>query len=230
MAIRTKDDGDIEVMERDEHMRANVPAKREEGSQQDIGVAPLVVMTGGDPLTVTHQNPTPPTNFSYNSYGTPPTPPAQPFVDDGTAGATTAIATPLSAIAGVSGTASEATGTVVIDTDTNNTTSITVEGAYTNTPNASHPSSNAPATNATITSVAPPTMPGTGGTINLLVIGTGFEPQSKVSVDGVPMVTQFNSPTGLRAMNAPVRTSAGTSNVTVTTGAYTTPATTWTFT
>jgi hypothetical protein len=73
-------------------------------------------------------------------------------------------------------------------------------------------------------------MPGTGGTINLLVIGTGFEPQSKVNVDGVPMVTQFNSPTGLRAMNAPVRTSAGTSNVTVTTGAYTTAATTWTFT
>lgn len=229
MAVKHRDD-DTDVMERDEHMRANVPAKGVPGPQQQDGVMPFVVMSAGDPLTVTHQNPTPPTNYSYNSYGTPPTPPAQPFVDDGVAGATTAIAAPLSSIAGPSGTIAEATGTVVIDTDQNSTTSITVQGAYTNTPNASHPSANAPATNATITSLAPPTMPGTGGTINLVVIGTGFEPQSVVNVGGVPMATQFNSATGLRAMNAPVRTSAGTTPVTVTTGGYTTPATNWTFT
>jgi hypothetical protein len=230
MATRTKDDGDTAVMERDEHMRANVPARREEGSQQDIGIAPLVVMTGGDPLTVTHQNPTPPTNFSYNSYGTPPTPPAQPFVDDGTAGATTAIATPLSAIAGVSGTASEATGTVVIDSDTNNSTSITVQGAYTNTPNASHPSANAPATLPTITSLVPATTLGTGGTMDLTVNGTGFEPQSKVAIDGVMQVTNFISPTKLSGQNCPKRTSAGTSAVTVVTGGTATAATNWTFT
>jgi hypothetical protein len=228
MATKTKDDGDTAVMERDE--RANVPARKEAQEGKDLTPTPQVVMSGGDPLTVTHQNPTPPTNMSYNSYGTPPTPAAQPFVDDGVAGATTAIATPLSAIAGVSGTASEATGTVVIDTDTNNSTSITVQGAYTNTPNASHPSANAPATNATITSLGPPSLPATGGTINLVVIGTGFEPQSVVNVGGVPMPTQFNSPTGLRASNAPIRTTAGTTPVTVTTGSYTTAATNWTFT
>ena len=228
MATKTKDDGDTAVMERDEHMRA-LPARREQGAQQDIGIAPLVVMTGGDPLTVTHQNPTPPTNFSYNSYGTPPTPPAQAFVDDGTAGATTAIATPISAIAGVSGTASEATGTVVIDSDTNNTTSITVQGAYTNTPNASHPSSNAPATLPTITSLVPASTAGTGGTMDLTVNGTGFEPISQVYVGGVPNSTIFRSPTQLSATNAPKRTSAGTTPITVVTGGTATAATNWTF-
>ena len=71
-------------------------------------------LTGGNPLTVTQANPTPPTNFSYNVYGTPPTPASMVPVDDGTPVATTVIATPLSVVA-PQGVVAEATGTVVID-------------------------------------------------------------------------------------------------------------------
>jgi hypothetical protein len=185
-------------------------------------------LTGGNPLTVTQANPTPPTNFSYNVYGTPPTPASMVPVDDGTPVATTVIATPLSVVA-PQGVVAEATGTVVIDTKPGET-SITVQGAYSSTPNANHPSSQAPATPPTITGLVPATTQGSGGTMNLTVNGTGFEQASVVNVGGVPNTTNYISPTQLQAINAPKRTSAGTTPITVVTNGVATAATNWTFT
>lgn len=229
MATRRKDeDGDTDVMERDERKEGRELTTQPE-QQPAAPEQQVVMMTGGDPLTVTVANPTPPTNYSYNNYGTPPTAPGAAFVDDGAPGATTAIAAPLS-VNPPKGPAAEATGTVVIDADVNNSPSITVMGAYTNTPNASHPSSAAPTTLPTITAVAPDNIAGTGGTANLTVTGTGFTQQSKVSVSGTPLQTQFNSTTQLLALNAPKRTSAGILSVTVVTGGVGTATSPWTFT
>lgn len=231
MATRRKEDeDDTDLMERP-RQQSNLPTAQSGAAteQQGAGVEALVMMTGGDGLTVTVANPTPPTNYSYNNYGTPPTAPGAAFVDDGTGGATTAIATPIS-VNPPKGPAAEATGTVVIDADVNTSPSITVMGAYTNTPNASHPSSAAPATPPTITNILPVSSTGTGGTTALAVVGTGFTQQSKIAVNGVPVETQFNSSTELRTGTAPKRTSAGTSAVTVVTGGVATAATTWTFT
>jgi IPT/TIG domain-containing protein len=235
MATRQKErDDDTDVMERP--TQTNLPTAQSGAAteQQQPGVDALVMMTGGDPLTVTVNNPTPPTNLSYNNYGTPPTPAAAPFVDDGVVngtgyGATTAIATPLS-VNPPKGPASEATGTVVIDPDPNTSPSISVMGAYTNTPNASHPSSAAPAVTPTITSLSPNNLAGTGGTTMLLVNGTGFEPQSQIVVGGVPVTTFFIQSTQLSTQVAPKRTSAGTTAVTVVTGGVSSAASTWTFT
>ena len=228
MATKHKDE-DTDVMERP--TQTNLPTAQSGAAteQQGIGVEALVMMTGGDPLTVTVANPTPPTNYSYNNYGTPPTAPGAPFVDDGTGGATTAIATPLS-VNPPKGPASEATGTVVIDPDTNTSPSITVMGAYTNTPNASHPSSAAPATAPAITSLSPNNIAGTGGTTTLIVNGTGFEPQSQIYIGGVPVYTFFIMSTQITGHNCPKRTSAGTTPVTVVTGGVASAASTWTFT
>lgn len=230
MATKQRErDEDTDVMERP--AQTNLPTAQSGAAteQQGAGVEALVMMTGGDPLTVTCNNPTPPTNYSYNNYGTPPTAPAAPFVDDGVGGATTAIAAPLS-VNPPKGPASEATGTVVIDPDTNTSPSITVMGAYTNTPNASHPSSAAPATLPTISNILPVDSAGTGGTTAMAVTGVGFTQQSKIAINGVPVATQFNSSTELRTGIAPKRTSAGTSTVTVVTGGVATLGTTWTFT
>ena len=230
---RERDEDDTDLMERP--TQTNLPTAQSGAAteQQQPGVDALVMMTGGDPLTVTVANPTPPTNLSYNNYGTPPTAPGAPFVDDGVVngvgyGATTAIAAPLSTNP-PKGPAAEATGTVVIDPDTNNSPSITVMGAYTNTPNASHPSSAAPAVAPTITGLVPASTAASGGDMNLTVNGTGFEPMSKVAISGVPQNTNFVSPTQLQALNAQKRTTAGTLPVTVVTGGVATAATNWTF-
>jgi len=203
------------------------PLKEKDTKDTKAGVAPLTV-TGGNPLTVTQANPTPPTNFAYNVYGTPPSPASMTPVDDGTAGSITAIATPLSVVA-PQGIAAEATGTVVVDTKPG-TTSITVQGAYSASPNANHPSSQAPGTPPTITGLVPATTAGTGGTMNLTVNGTGFQESSVVNVGGVPNTTNYVSPTQLQAINAPKRTSAGTTPITVVTNGVATAATNWTFT
>jgi len=88
----------------------------------------------------------------------------------------------------------------------------------------------APAVNATITGLVPATQVGVGGSGPLTVNGTGFTPQSVVSVNGVPQTTQFNSATQLKVLNAPRRSSAGNLPVIVTTGSYSTAATNWAFT
>jgi hypothetical protein len=173
--------------------------------------------------TVTVANPTPPTNISCVSPGSAPSADGLAQIGAGVPVAPTAIATP------VSGPAAEATGTVVIDTDPGGT-SISVMGNFTATPNGSHATMAAPAVNATITGLVPATQVGVGGSGPLTVNGTGFTPQSVVSVNGVPQTTQFNSATQLKVLNAPRRSSAGNLPVIVTTGSYSTAATNWAFT
>jgi len=174
--------------------------------------------------TVTVVNPSPPTNMSFNNYGSPPTPDAMPFVDDGTAGALTAIAAPLS------GNAAEASGSVVIDTDPGNT-SVSVMGNWTAQPSVDHLSAKAPAVLATITNLNPNSFAAAGGgTVALIVTGTGFKQNSVVQVNGVPQTTQFNSSTQLRVNAATKRATAGTLPVTVNTAGGVTAPSTWTFT
>jgi len=215
---KRKHDDDGEVMERDTKAEVN----------------PLAASG----LTVTVANPTPPTNISYVTTGSPPissadaalvpaagvSPPVGP-ASPNEAGSPTAIAAPT----GGSGPAPEATGTVVVDNDPNNTQSITVMGNYTNTPNASHPSSQAPVTPPTITALAPNNIAGTGGSGALTVTGTGFQQNSIIAVGGIAQQTNFVNATTLEAPNAPHRNSAGTTPVTVVTNGTPSAASNWTF-
>jgi hypothetical protein len=201
----------------------------------------------GTGYTVTVANPTPPTNISYVACGTPPTytmvanpagrgaptysDDAALFAGAGTPAALTVISSP---IGGGSGPTSEATGTVVIVTAPGSvaaapTQAISVQGAYTTTPNASHPSMAAPGTLPTITALVPAAPVGTGGTTDLVVTGTGFRADSVVYVVCIPQNTQFVSATSLHVLNAPKRTSAGTSAIVVITGGTSSAVTTWTF-
>lgn len=213
----------------------------------------------GSAFTVTVANPTPPTNIADVACGTPPHFTAAysganwhkanalvsdqvTFTDDlalmatnaatvPTPGSLTAIATPT---AGGSGPTSEATGTVVVVTAPGSvaaapTQMISVQGNFTATPNASHPSSQAPGTLPTITALAPSAPVGNGGSTDLVVTGTGFRADSVVYVAGIPQITQFVSATSLHVSNAPKRSSAGTSAITVMTGGTATAAATWTF-
>jgi hypothetical protein len=190
-------------------------------------------------LTVTVANPTPPTNIPYVTTGSPPVISADAALVPAAGvspkwgpggvsppGSITAIAAP----SGGSGPAPEATGSVVVDNSKPGAVSLTVMGNYTNNPNASHPSSQAPATPPTITALAPASTPGTGGTMALTVTGTGFQQNSIIAVGGVAQTTNYVSPTTLEAPNAPKRSSAGTSPVTVVTNGTPTAATNWTFT
>jgi hypothetical protein len=209
----------------------------------------------GSGYTVTVANPTPPTNVSDVACGTPPHFTATykgdgwhkanalvsdqvTFTDDlalfagaGAPGSLTAIAAP---IAGGSGPVAEATGTVVVVTAPGSVTAaptqaISVQGNFTATPNASHPSAQAPAVLPTIASLTPSAPVGNGGSVDLVVAGAGFRPDSVVYVAGVPQITQFVSTTSLHVSNAPKRTSAGTSAIVVFTGGTQTAVSTWTF-
>jgi hypothetical protein len=203
----------------------------------------------GSGYTVTVANPTPPTNVSSVACGTPPhftalygADPRSPTYmirsDDlalmtgaGAPGSLTAIATP---VAGGSGPVAEATGTVVVVTAPGSVTAaptqaISVQGNFTTTPNASHPSAQAPAVLPTIASLTPSAPVGNGGSVDLVVAGAGFRPDSVVYVAGVPQITQYVSPTSLHVGNAPKRTSAGTSAIVVFTGGVQTAVSTWTF-
>jgi hypothetical protein len=179
------------------------------------------------PVTVTVRNPTPPTNIACVTTGSPPVSPADAalFAGAGVPGSTTTLAAPT----GGSGPAPEATGTVVVDTKPG-ATSITVMGAYTNTPNASHPSSQAPPVLPVITSLSPASTPGDGATVALVVNGTGFEEASVIHIGGVTEVTTFVSTTRLEALNAVAGTAPGTIPVTVVTGGTASAPVNWTFT
>ena len=61
------------------------------------------------------------------------------------------------------------------------------------------------------------------------VNGTNFKNGAVVNIAGVPYPTQYNSPTQLMVLNAPKRTSAGNTAITVRVGATTTAATNWVF-
>jgi hypothetical protein len=224
-------------------------------SDQQPNISPLAAPPLlGSGYTVTVANPTPPTNVADVACGTPPHFTATytgvwhkanslvsdqvTFTDDlalfagaGAAGSLTAIATPT---AGGSGPVSEATGTVVVVTAPGSraecpTQSVSVQGSYTFTPNASHASAQAPVTLPTITTLTPSAPVGNGGTTDLVVAGTGFRPDSVVMVAGIQQITQFVSATSLHVLNAPKRSSAGTSAIQVMTGGVQTATSTWTF-
>lgn len=158
------------------------------------------------------------------------------FAAAGTPGSLTAIATPL---AGGSGPASESTGLVTVvtapgsvataPTQSVSTGSSTLTASYTTTPNATHPSAIAPTTPPTITSFVPASPVGNGGSTSLVVNGTGFQPSSIVVIGGVAYNTQYNSSTQLMVLNAPKRTSAGNTPVTVSTNGTAITAVNWVF-
>ncbi len=100
-------------------------------------------------------------------------------------------------------------------------------------PNTSHASSDsvAPAAAPTITGLLPvaPASNAGGGTTVLTVNGTNFRNGAIVLIGGVAYPTQYNSPTQLKVMTAPVRLTAGNTAITVKVGATTTAATNWVF-
>lgn len=194
-------------------------------------------------LTVTPENPTPPTNLSCVGT-TPPTDILQAYADDGytSPGANTTVFAVKVAAAG-SGTSvdAEGRGTETSSTVTPPATSydqpvdtvmVGTTAAYTTTPNASHASSLSPLTNPTLTSLGTPSSAsGASGTYSQTVTGTGFTRQSVIYVNGVAQATTYNSATSLTAPTVTKKTSSGTWPVTVVTGGVvTTAAQTWTFT
>ena len=191
-------------------------------------------------LTVTPENPTPPTNLSYVGT-TPPTDPAQAYADDGytSPGANTTVFAVKTAAAG-SGTSVEHEGrgtetSVTISPPATgydqvvDTVMVGTTAAYTTTPNASHASSLSPLTNPTLTTATPNTASGAGNA-TVTATGTGFTRQSVIWVNDIPYPTTFVSATSLTA-SAPKKASAGTLPVRVVTGGVvTTAAQNWTFT
>ena len=111
------------------------------------------------------------------------------------------------------------------------TQSVSVLGAYTATPNASHPSYLSGGTAPVISSLSAGGVSGIGTTA-LTVTGTGFTRASEVYVDGIKQNTNYVSATSLTVANAPKKLTAGTRAVTVVNGVGGTPSNSsnWTFT
>ena len=136
--------------------------------------------------------------------------------------------------------AHEAAGTEVVVTSPGSvaaapTQQVSVLGAYTTTPNASHASylTGTAGVNTPTTSAASGASNVSGaGTTLLTVTGTNFNRSSVVYVNGVAQTTNYVSATSLTVTNAPKRATAGTLPVTVINGVGGTPsnATNWTFT
>jgi hypothetical protein len=188
-----------------------------------------------------------------------------PYFDDGTAGSLVAFATNTAALASGTGAtaggtegsypgaangvvpastsvAHEGAGTEVVvnATSTNpgplgQLQTVSVLGAYTLTPNASHASyltgTAGVATPTTSLANGASNVSGAGTTL-LTVTGTNFNRSSVVYVNGVAQTTNYVSATSLTVTNAPKRATAGTLPVTVVNGTGGTPsnATNWTFT
>lgn len=181
-----------------------------------------------------------------------------PYFDDGSAGSATAFAANHAALA--SGTAAgnwpagvpggttapaatsiahEGAGTEVVVTQTYSASiynpagplvTTSTLGSYTQNPNRDHASSLSPATNPTLTTIAPTTaVSGTGTTALTAVTGVGFNKQSIVYANGVAIPTVFVNSTTLTA-TMPKKATAGTWPITVVTGgAVTTTAQTFTW-
>jgi hypothetical protein len=190
-------------------------------------------------LTVTPENPTPPTNYSFVGT-TPPTDPLQAQVDDGAAGSLTVFAAKLAAAGAGTSVDHEGKGTEVTATAASTNPSaigqlvsfscgpVLTPGTMP-TPNASHPSCLSNASVPTIGSLSAGGASGVGTTL-LTVTGTNFNRASVVNVNGVPQTTNYASPTSLTVTNAPKKSSAGNVPVTVTSGGSTTAPTNWVFT
>ena len=187
-------------------------------------------------ITVTPENPTPPTNFGFIGQ-TPPNAPTQAEFDDGTAGTLTVFATKVASIdnANFPSVDHEGKGTEVTVVAPGSrveapTVSFSDLGNYTITPNAQHASSLSPVTNPTLASLTPATAAKGTGTQGLTVTGTGFTPGCRIWVDNQERSTTFVSATSL-STTFPKNPNAGVWNVDVKLGGVAVPSTrqfTWT--
>jgi hypothetical protein len=191
-------------------------------------------------LTVTPENPTPPTNMSFIGT-TPPTDPAQAYFDDGAAGSQILFAAKVAAAGSGTSVDAEGRGTetsyTVVPPPTAydqpvDTVSCGCGPAYSTTPNANH-ASYVGATTPTITgSPAPNNVASGAGTTAITITGTNFTPSSKVYIDGKLQNANYVSATSLTVANAPKLGAAGTRSVVVTNGfnGPSSAASIWTFT
>jgi hypothetical protein len=187
-------------------------------------------------ITVTPENPTPPTNFSFVGQ-TPPNSPSQLVVDDGTAGTLTVFAVKLASVdnANFPSVDHEARGTEVTVVAPGSrveapTVSMSVLGSYTTTPNAQHASSLSPVTNPTLASITPTTAVKGTGTQLITCTGTGFTQGCRIWVDNQERTTTFVSATSLTT-TVNKNPNAGVWNVDVKLGGVAVPSTrtfTWT--
>jgi len=129
------------------------------------------------------------------------------------------------------GTESVATSSVPNPSPNGQLQTVSVFGAYTTTPNASHASYLSAGTAPVITGLSAGGVSGVGTTA-LTVTGTGFTRAAQVYVDGVKQNTNYVSATSLTVAGAPKKLTAGTSAVTVLNGVGGTPSNSfnWTFT
>jgi hypothetical protein len=90
-------------------------------------------------------------------------------------------------------------------------------GAYTEVPNKTHPSSMSPATAPVLASISPTTDTVGTGVTAVTLTGTTFTPQTRVTVDGAVIDSTFVSATSITA-NVPKRTLAGARNIGISLG------------
>ena len=154
-------------------------------------------------ITVTPENPTPPTNFSFVGQ-TPPNAPTQLVVDDGTAGTLTVFAAKLASAdnANFPSIDHEGKGTEVVVVAPGSrveapTVSFSDLGSYTTNPNRDHASSLSPVTQPALASLTPATAASGTGTQGLTVTGTGFTPGCRIWVNNQERPTTFVSATSL---------------------------------
>lgn len=194
-------------------------------------------------ITVTPENPTPPTNMSFLGT-TPPLAPAQPAADDGTAGALGVFAVKTASVDNANfpsvdheGRGNELSVTApgsraecpTIAVSCGPTLPAPTVGGAPISPNQLHASSLSPLTNPTLSTATPSTASGAGNA-TVTATGVGFTRQSVIWVNGIAYPTTFVSSTSLTA-SAPKKSTAGTLPVKVVTGgAVETATVNWTFT
>jgi len=149
--------------------------------------------------TTTPANPTPPTNVAAAWQGTPPTPAGKVPVgaiaqDEASKGI---FLTPLDAALAAG--RAEGSGTEVHVTTNARAIMHSTNGAYTEFPNKSHPSSMSPAVNPALVSILPVTAVSGVGVDAVELTGTDFTPQTKVTVNGVVVPSTFVSVTSITA-------------------------------
>jgi len=167
-------------------------------------------------ITVTPENPTPPTNFGFIGQ-TPPNAPTQAVFDDGTAGTLTVFATKVASAdnANFPSVDHEGKGTEVTVVAPGSrveapTVSFSDLGNYTTTPNAQHASSMSPVTNPTLTTLTPSTaVSAATGTQGLTLTGTGFTQGCRIWVNNQERPTTFVSATSLSTTFPKSGSSAG---------------------
>ena len=153
-------------------------------------------------ITVTPENPTPPTNFTTVFLGTtPPTAPAQTVIDDGVAGTLTVFGTNRASVdnANFPSVAHEAAGTEVVvvapDPRRAPTVSMSVLGSYTISPNQQHASTCRRPANPALASITPTTaISGATGTQLITCTGTAFTPGCRIWVNNRSAARRSSAP------------------------------------